>query len=158
VAFPNIIWPFTSLQALSKESVPSYDLLSELPLKHKSYNHNNSLPEHLLIITPINTSSITRTRQTKHIKDETKAITVAEVSEKALETAVTSEARAVFVKAEAVADITHLHVRKSVISATNQVVGQQNTLLKSRSKRTTSLASTLSVFIRNPQLYTIRTS
>jgi hypothetical protein len=102
VAFPNIIWPFTSLQALSKESVPSYDLLSELPLKHKSYNHNNSLPEHLLIITPINTSSITRTRQTKHIKDETKAITVAEVSEKALETAVTSEARAVFVKAEAV--------------------------------------------------------
>jgi hypothetical protein len=49
----------------------------------------------------------------------------------------------------------HLHVRRSVTSATNQVAGQQNTLLKSGSKRTTSSANTLP---RNPQPHTTRTS
>jgi hypothetical protein len=70
--------------------VPSYDLLSKLPLEHRS--HNNSLSELLLTITLTNTSSITRTGQTKHIKDKTKAITVAKVFREVLEAAVTSEA------------------------------------------------------------------
>jgi hypothetical protein len=78
------------LQALLKEFVPSYDLLLKLPLGHKS--HNNSLPELLLIITPTNTSSITRTGQTKHIKDKAEAITVAEVFREGSEAAVTLEA------------------------------------------------------------------
>jgi hypothetical protein len=74
VAFQSIAWLFTNLQALLKEFVPSYDLLSELLLRHRS--HNNSLPELLLMITLTNISSITRTGQTEHIKN--KAITVAE--------------------------------------------------------------------------------
>jgi hypothetical protein len=92
VAFQSVAWPFTNPQALLKESVPSYDLLSELPLKHRNHNHNNSLPELLLIITPTNTSSITRTGQTEHIEDKAKAITVTEVFRKVSKAAVTSEA------------------------------------------------------------------
>jgi hypothetical protein len=80
--------------------VLSYDLLSELSLKHKSYN--NSLPELLFTITPTNISSITKTGQTKHIEDE--AITVAEVFGEVSE-AVTSEAVTVFREAKATADI-----------------------------------------------------
>jgi hypothetical protein len=89
VAFQSIAWFFTNLQALLKESVPSYDLLSELPLRHRS--HNNSLLELLLIITLTNTSSITRTRQTKHIKDKAKAITVTEVFKEVSEAIITLE-------------------------------------------------------------------
>jgi hypothetical protein len=148
VAFQSVAWLFTNLQALLKKSVPSYNLLSELPLKHRS--HNNSLPELLLTITLTNTSSITRTGQTKHIKDKAEAITVAEVFRKASEAAVTSEAVTVSREVAAVADISYyLHNRKSVISVTNQVASQQNTLLKSGSKRITSSANTPLVFIRN---------
>jgi hypothetical protein len=100
--------------------VPSYDLLSELPLKHKSHSRSSSLLKLLLIITLINTSSITRIGQTEYIKNKIKAITKAEVSKKALEAAVASEAVAVSAEAKAVADITHyLHVRKSVIFVTS---------------------------------------
>jgi hypothetical protein len=70
--------------------VPSYNLLLELLLRHRSYN--NSLPELLLIITLTNTSSITRTEQTKYIKDKAEAITVAEVFREVLKAAVTLEA------------------------------------------------------------------
>jgi hypothetical protein len=70
--------------------VPSYDLLSELLLRHKS--HNNSLPELLLIIILTNTSSITKTGQTEHIKDKAKAIIVAEVFREVLEATVTLKA------------------------------------------------------------------
>jgi hypothetical protein len=77
------------------------------------------------MITLINTSNITRTRQTKHIKDKAEATTVAEVSREALEVTVASEAVAVFRKAKAVADISYyLHVKRSVISITSQVAGQ----------------------------------
>jgi hypothetical protein len=69
--------------------MPSYDLLLKLLLRHKS--HNNSLSKLLLIITLTNISSITRTGQTKHIKDKAKAITVAEVFGKVLKAAVTLE-------------------------------------------------------------------
>jgi hypothetical protein len=81
--------------------MPSYDLLSELLLRHRS--HNNSLLELLLIITPTNTSSITRTGQTKHIKD--KAITVAEALKEVSEAVVTSEAVTVSRKVKATADM-----------------------------------------------------
>jgi hypothetical protein len=82
---------------------------------------------------------------------------MAEVFRKALKAAVTSEAVTVSGKIATVTDISYyLHDRRSVISVTNQVTGQQNTLLKSRSKRTTSLANTSLVFIRNPQSYTTR--
>jgi hypothetical protein len=98
--------------------VPSYDLLSELPLKHNS--HSSFLLKLLLIITLTNTSSITRIRQTKHIKDKAEAITRAEVSKEASEAAVTSEAVAVSAKVKTVANITYyLHVRKSVIFVTS---------------------------------------
>jgi hypothetical protein len=80
VAFRSIAWSFTNLQALLKESVPSYNLLSELLLKHKSHSHSSFLPELLLMITPTNTSSITITKQTKHIKDKAEVITITEVS------------------------------------------------------------------------------
>jgi hypothetical protein len=125
VAFQSITWPFINLQALLKESVPSYDLLSELPLKHKSHSHSSSLPELLpCIITLINTSNITRTRQTKHIEDKTEATTVTEVSEEASEATVASEAVAVSGEAKAVTNISHhLHVRRSTTSATSQVAG-----------------------------------
>jgi hypothetical protein len=76
--------------------VPSYDLLSELPLKHKSHNHRSSLLELLpYIITLINISNITRTEHTKHIKDKAGVITITEVSRKALKVIITSKAVAV---------------------------------------------------------------
>jgi hypothetical protein len=104
-----------------KESVLSYDLLLELSLEHKSHSHSSSLPELLsYTIILINTSNITRTRQTEHIKDKAKATTVAEVSKKALEATVASEAVAVFREAEAVADMSYyLHVRRSATFATS---------------------------------------
>jgi hypothetical protein len=136
--------------------VLSYDLLLKLLLKHKSHSHSSFLPELLLIITLTNISTITRTKQTKHIKDKAEVITVAEVSGEALEATVTLEAIAVSEEAEAVADITHLHVRKSVTSVTSQVAGQRNTLLKNESKYTTSLVNILLVFIRHSRPYITR--
>jgi hypothetical protein len=103
VVFQSIAWPFTNLQALLKEFVPSYDLLSELPLRHRS--HNNSLPELLLTITLTNTSSITRTRQTKHIKNN--IIIVTEVFRKVSEAAVTSKTVTVSKEIKTIADIIH---------------------------------------------------
>jgi hypothetical protein len=95
----------------------------ELPLRHRSYN--NSLPELLLTITLTNTSSIIRTRQTKHIKDKAEAITVAKVFGEALEAAVTSEVITVSGEVTVVANISHyLHNKKSVTSITNQVASQ----------------------------------
>jgi hypothetical protein len=68
----------------------------------------------------INTSNIIRTRQTEYIKDKAKAITVAEVSMKALEAAVALKAVAVSAEVKAIADITYyLYVRKSVIFITS---------------------------------------
>jgi hypothetical protein len=101
--------------------VPSYNLLSELLLKHKSHSHSSSLLKLLLYtITLINTSNITRTRQTKHIKNKAKVTIIAEVSKKALKTAVASKAVAVSGEIKAVADITYyLYVKKSVISVIN---------------------------------------
>jgi hypothetical protein len=65
--------------------VPSYDLLLELPLEHKSHSHSSSLSELLsCTITLINTSNIIRTEQTEHIKDKAKAIIVTEVSGEAV--------------------------------------------------------------------------
>jgi hypothetical protein len=81
---------------------------------------------------------------------------VAEVSRKALKATVTSEAVAVFGEAKAVANITYLHVRRNVTSVTSQVTNQQNTLLKSRNKHITSLASILLIIIRHPQPYTTK--
>jgi hypothetical protein len=77
--------------------MPSYNLLSELPLKHKSYSYSSSLPELLsYTITLINTSNIIRTKQTEYIKDKAKAITVAEVSREALKAIIALKAVAVF--------------------------------------------------------------
>jgi hypothetical protein len=72
------------------------------------------------MITPINTSSITRIRQTEHIKDKIKAITGAEVSEEASKAVVALKAVTVSAKAKAIADMTYyLHVKKSVTSVTS---------------------------------------
>jgi hypothetical protein len=103
--------------------VPSYNLLSELLLKHKSHSYNSSLSELLpYIITLVNTSNITRTGQTKYIKDKTKAITVAEVSREALKVIIALKAIAVSEEVKTVANITYyLYVRRSVISVTSQV-------------------------------------
>jgi hypothetical protein len=101
-----------------KEFVPSYDLLSELPLEHNS--HSSFLPKLLPTITLTNTSSITRIGQTEHIEDKAEAITKAEVSGEASEATVALKAVAVSGEAEAVADISHyLHVRRSVIFVTS---------------------------------------
>jgi hypothetical protein len=82
---------------------------------------------------------------------------VTEVFKKALEAIVTSEAVTVSKEVATVVNISYyLHNRKSVISVTNQVAGQQNTLLKSKSKRITSLANISPVFIKNSQLYIIK--
>jgi hypothetical protein len=82
---------------------------------------------------------------------------VTKVFKKALETIVTLKAITVFKEVTAVINISYyLHNRKSVIFVINQVASQQNTLLKSKSKRIISLANTLSVFIKNPQPYTIK--
>jgi hypothetical protein len=83
--------------------VPSYDLLSKLLLKHKS--HNNSLSELLLIITLINTSNITRTKQTEHIKDKAKAITITKVFREVSEAVVTLETITVSKEVQAATDI-----------------------------------------------------
>ena len=83
--------------------MPSYDLLSELLLEHNS--HSSFLPKLLPIITPTNTSNITRIKQTKHIKDKAKAITVTEVFEEALEAAVTLETVTVFREVKTAADM-----------------------------------------------------
>jgi hypothetical protein len=151
VAFQSVAWPFINLQALLKKSVLSYNLLSKLLLKHKSHSHSSSLPELLpCTITPINTSNITRTGQTKHMEDKAKATTVTEVSGEASEATVASEAIAVSEEAEAVADMSHhLHVRRSSTSATSQVAGQQSTLLKSGNKHITSSVNIPLVFIRH---------
>jgi hypothetical protein len=105
-----------------KESVLSYNLLSELLLEHNS--HSSFLSKLLPIITLTNISNITRIRQTKHIKNEAEVITRAEVSGKASEATVALEAVAVSEEAEAVANISYyLHVRRSIISVTSQVAG-----------------------------------
>jgi hypothetical protein len=83
--------------------MPSYDLLSELLLRHRSHNHSSSLPELLLIITLTNTSNITRTRQTKYIKD--KVIIVTKALKKVSEAAVTSETVIVLKKIKTAANI-----------------------------------------------------
>jgi hypothetical protein len=138
-----------------KESVPSYNLLSELLLKHNSYS--SFLPKLLLIITLTNTSSITRIRQTEHIKDEAEAITKAEVFGEASEAAVALEAVAVSAEVKPVADITYyLHVRRSVIFVTSQVASQQSTLLKNGNKYMTSLVNISLVFIRHLRPHIIR--
>jgi hypothetical protein len=138
--------------------VPSYDLLSKLPLEHKSHSRSSSLPKLLPTITPINTSSITRIKQTKHIKDEVEAITRAEVSREASEAAVALEAVAVSAEVKAITNMTYyLHVRRSVTSATSQVAGQQSTLLKNENKHITSSVNIPLVFIRHPRPYITRT-
>jgi hypothetical protein len=136
--------------------VPSYDLLLKLLLKHKSHSHSSFSSELLLIITLTNISSITRTGQTKHIKNKAEVITVTEVFEEALKATVTLKTIAVSGEAKAVADMTYLHIRKSVTFVTSQVAGQRNTHLKSGSKHTTSLANILLIFIRHPRPYTTR--
>jgi hypothetical protein len=83
--------------------VPSYDLLSKLPLKHKSHNHSSSLSELLPTITLTNTSNITRTGQTKHIKSE--IITVAEALREVSKAVVTSKTVTVPGKVKAAVDI-----------------------------------------------------
>jgi hypothetical protein len=101
VIFQSIAWPFINLQALLKKSVPSYDLLLKLLLRHKS--HNNSLSELLLTITLTNISNITKTEQTKHIKDN--AITIEKVFRKVSEAAVTLKAVTVFREIKTIANI-----------------------------------------------------
>jgi hypothetical protein len=68
----------------------------------------------------INTSNITRTKQTEHIKDKAKTTTIAKVSREASEATVALEAVAVSEEAKAVTDISHyLHVRRSATSVTS---------------------------------------
>jgi hypothetical protein len=118
VIFQSIAWPFINLQALLKESVPSYNLLSKLLLKHNS--HSSFLSKLLPIITLTNTNNITRIKQTKHIKNKTEAITRAEVSKKALKTTVASKTIAVSAEVKAITDITYyLYVKRSIISVTS---------------------------------------
>jgi hypothetical protein len=158
VVFRSVAWPFINLQALLKESVPSYDLLSELPLEHKSHSHSSSLSELLpYIITLINTSNITRTKQTEHIKDKAEATTVTEVFGEASEAIVASEAIAVSGEAKAVINISHyLHVKRSAIFITSQVADQQSTLLKSGNKYITSSVNILLIFIKHSRPYIIK--
>jgi hypothetical protein len=100
--------------------MPSYDLLSELLLKHKSYNYNSFLSELLLIITLTNISNIIRIKQTKHIKDKAETIIKTEVFRKALKTAVALKAITVFINIKTVINITYyLYVKRSVIFITN---------------------------------------
>jgi hypothetical protein len=71
------------------------------------------------MITLINTN-ITRTKQTKHIKDKAKAITVTEVFKKILEAIIALEAVTVFKEIKAITDISrYLYVRKSDIFIIN---------------------------------------
>jgi hypothetical protein len=68
----------------------------------------------------INISNITRTGQTKHIKDKAETTIMAEVSRKASEATVALEVIAVSREAKAVADISYyLYVRRSVIFVTS---------------------------------------
>jgi hypothetical protein len=84
---------------------------------------------------------------------------VAEVSREFLKAAVSSEAVTVSREIKTITNISYyLHVKRTVTSATNQVTSQQNTHLKSKSKRTTNSINTLLIFIKNPQLYTTRAS
>jgi hypothetical protein len=101
--------------------VPSYNLLLKLLLKHKSHSHSSSLPELLsYIIILINTNNIIRTKQTKYIEDKTKAITVTEVSGKALKATIALKAVAVFGEIKTITNITcYLHARRSVIFITS---------------------------------------
>jgi hypothetical protein len=85
--------------------VPSYNLLSKLLLRDRSYNHSSFLLELLSIITLTNISNVTRTRQTEHIKDKTKVIIIAEVFEEVSKSIITSEAVTVFKKVKIVTDI-----------------------------------------------------
>jgi hypothetical protein len=124
VIFQSVTWPFINLSALLKKSVPSYNLLLKLLLKHKSYSYSSSLSELLLyIITLTNISSIIKTGQTEYIEDKAEAPTVTEVSGGALKAIVTLEAVTVSREADVVADITYLHVKRSVIFVTSQVAG-----------------------------------
>jgi hypothetical protein len=86
------------------------------------------------MITLTNTSSITRTGQTEHIKNE--AITVTEALEEVSEAAITSEAVTVSREVKAAADIIHQHVRRSATFVINQAASQQSTLLKNARKHT----------------------
>jgi hypothetical protein len=130
--------------------VLNYNLLSELLLKHKSHSYSSSLLKLLFyIITLINTSNITRIKQTKHIKDKAKIITIAEVSGKALKATITLKAITAFKEAKAITNITYLYIRKNVIFITSQVASQQNTLLKNGNKHITSLVNILLIFIRH---------
>jgi hypothetical protein len=101
--------------------VSSYNLLLKLPLEHKSYSHSSSLSELLsYIISLINTSNITRTKQIKHIKNKAKAITVAKVFREALEAIVTSKAIAVSGKVKIVTDIScYLYIKRNIIFITS---------------------------------------
>jgi hypothetical protein len=101
--------------------MPSYNLLSELLLKHKSHNYNSSLLKLLsYIITLINTNNITRTKQTKHIKNKAKVTIITEVFKKALKVTVALKTITVFKKIKTVTDITYyLHVKKSVTFITS---------------------------------------
>jgi hypothetical protein len=101
--------------------VPSYNLLLKLLLKHKSHSQSSSLPKLLsYIIILINTSNIIRTKQTKHIKDKTKVITVAEGFKKALKAIVTLKTIAVSRKIKTIINITrYLYAKKSVIFITS---------------------------------------
>jgi hypothetical protein len=85
------------------------------------------------------------------------ATTMAEVSKEASEATVALEAITVSKEAEVVTDISHyLHVRRSVISVTSQVAGQQSTLLKSGNKHITSSVNIPLIFIRHPRPHIIR--
>jgi hypothetical protein len=100
--------------------MPSYNLLSELSLEHKSHNYSSSLPKLLFcIITLINISNITRTKRTEHINNKAEAIIIAEVFGEALEATVTSKVVAVSKEAEVVTNITYLYVKRNVISITS---------------------------------------
>jgi hypothetical protein len=72
-------------------------------LRHRSYNYSSSLLELLLIITLTNISSITRTGQTKHIKN--KAITVAKAFKEVLKAIVTLEVVTFFREIKTAANI-----------------------------------------------------
>jgi hypothetical protein len=101
--------------------VPSYNLLSKLPSKYKSHSHSSFLLKLLpYTITLTNISSITRTRQTKHIKNKTKASTITEAFKEALKATVALKAVAGFKEAKAIANISYyLHIKRNVIFITS---------------------------------------
>jgi hypothetical protein len=82
---------------------------------------------------------------------------VTEVFKKALEAIIALKAIIVSEEAKAVVNMSYyLHVKKSVIFVTSQVIGQQSTLLKSRNKHIISLVNILLIFIKHLRLYIIR--